>query len=87
MSHEPPHSFDLWADDVAQGDPLRVLLSLGRVMRFLDEKLHVTDQLHPSLVPETLIVPDGKDVDLEFLEKAEVKRESGFLYYRAPHPR
>lgn len=84
MSQEPLHSFDLWADDVAQGDPLRVLLALGRVMRFLDEKLHVTDELHPSLVPETLLVPDGKDVDLEFLEKAEVKRESGFLFYRAP---
>lgn len=84
MSHEPLNSFDLWADDIAQGDPQRVLLALGRVMRFLDEKLHSADQLHPSLVPETLLVNDGKDVDLFFLEKAEVKREAGFLFYRAP---
>ena len=69
MSHEPLNSFDLWADDIAQGDPQRVLLALGRVMRFLDEKLHSADQLHPSLVPETLLVNDGKDVDLVSLKK------------------
>ena len=84
MSPEPLHTFDLWADDVAQGDIQRILLALGRVMRFLDGKLHSADQLHPNLVPETLLVPDGNDVDLDFLEKAEVRREAGFLFYRAP---
>ena len=84
MSHEPLNSFDLWADDIAQGDIRLILLSLGRVMRFLDGKLHSSDQLHPSLVPETLLVPDGKDVDLDFMERAEVRREAGFLFYRAP---
>jgi len=84
MSHEPLNSFDLWADDVAQGDPLRILLSLGRVMRFLDEKLSSVDQTHPRLVPETLLVNDGKDVDLGFLENFEAKPEAGFLFYRAP---
>jgi hypothetical protein len=84
MSHEPLNSFDLWADDVAQGDLQRILLSLGRVMRYLDEKINSAGEFHPSLVPETLVVNDGKDVDLEQLEKSEVKREAGFLFYRAP---
>jgi hypothetical protein len=84
MSHEPLNTFDLWADDIAQGDLQRILLSLGRVMRFLDEKLHSAGEVHPSLVPETLLVNDGNDVDLDYLEKSEVKREAGFLYYRAP---
>lgn len=84
MSHEPLNSFDLWADDVAQGDLKRILLSLGRVMRYLDEKISSAGEVHPSLVPETLLVNDGNDVDLEYLEKSEVKREAGFLYYRAP---
>jgi hypothetical protein len=84
MSYEPLNSFDLWADDVAQGDPLRILLSLGRVMRFLDEKFSSVDQAHPRLVPETLLVNDGKDVDLHFLENFKAKPEAGFLFYRAP---
>jgi hypothetical protein len=84
MSHVPLNSFDLWADDVAQGDLQRILLSLGRVMRYLDEKINSAGEFHPSLVPETLVVNDGKDVDLEQLEKSEVKREAGFLFYRAP---
>ena len=84
MSLEPLNTFDLWADDIAEGDPQRVLLALGRVMRFLDEKSLVEGARRPSLVPETLLVNDGKDVDLDFLDKSEVKREAGFLYYRAP---
>ena len=84
MSQEPLNTFDLWADDFAEGDPARILLALGGVMRFLDEKLNRVGEFHPSLVPETLLVSDGKHVDLDFLEKAEVKREAGFLFYRAP---
>ena len=84
MSQEPLNTFDLWADDFAEGDPTRILLALGRVMRFLDEKLHRVGEFHPSLVPETLLVNDGTNVDLDYLEKAEVKREAGFLFYRAP---
>ncbi len=84
MSHEPLNSFDLWADDIAQGDIHRILLSLGRVMRFLDEKFSSVDQTHPRLVPETLLVNDGKDVDLDFLDNFEAKPEAGFLFYRAP---
>jgi len=84
MYQEPLNTFDLWADDEAQGNHERILLALGRVMRFLDEKLYREGESHPSLVPETLLVRDGKDVDLDFLEKAEVRREAGFLFYRAP---
>jgi serine/threonine protein kinase len=84
MSHEPLHSFDHWADDIAQGDPQRLLLALGRIMRFLDEKQQGTDQLHPSLVPEALRVNDGNEVDIVPFEKSEVKKEAYFLFYRAP---
>lgn len=84
MSQHKTVSFDDWADDVAQGDPHRILNVLGRVLRYLDEKFHHAGECHPSLVPENLCVSDDNDVDLEFLEKAEVRRESGFHYYRAP---
>jgi len=84
MSHEPLHSFDLWADDIAQGDPQRLLLALGRIMRFLDEKQQGADQLYPSLVPEALLVNDGNEVDIVPFEKSEVKKEAYFLFYRAP---
>lgn len=83
MSPEPLNTFDLWADDTAEGDPQRILPALGRVLRFLDENQFV-EGARPSLVPETLLVNDGKEVDLEYLAKSEVKREAGFLYYRAP---
>ena len=84
MSQEPLRTFDLWADDVAHGDPQRVLIALGRVMRFLDEKLHSAGESHPSLVPELLLVNATDEVDLEHLEGSEVSRGAGFLSYRAP---
>lgn len=84
MSHESLNSFDIWADDIAQGDPLLILRSLGNVMRFLDEKFSSVDQTHPRLVPEALRVNDGKDVDLEYLDNFEAKPEAGFLFYQAP---
>ena len=84
MSQEPLNTFDLWADDFAEADPMRILLALGGVMRFLDDKFNRIGEYHPVLVPETLRVSDGKNVDLDFLEKADVKWEAGFLFYRAP---
>ncbi len=84
MTPEPLNTFDLWADDTAEGEPQRVLLALGRVLRFLEENQFGEGRARPSLVPETLLVNDGKEVDLDYLAKSEVKREAGFLYYRAP---
>jgi hypothetical protein len=84
MSQEPLNTFDLWADDFAEGDPTRILLALGGVMRFLDDKLSRVGECHPNLVPEALRVNDGMQVDLDFLENAEIKREAGLLFYRAP---